>query len=70
MRDIQLDGSAKALMPCVRCGNDWAWIYPQVGGQRGSKLVCKHCNSFHNWLSPKHPKAHGNADADDGEVLE
>ena len=68
--DIELDGSAKALIPCRRCGHNWAWIYPPVGGQHGNKLVCKECNNFHNWLSPNHEKAQWNAAASDGEVIE
>ena len=54
---INLDGSTKALVPCRRCGCALADIYPSVGGQPGNKLVCAGCDSFHGWLSPKHPAA-------------
>ena len=68
--EIDLDGSAKALHPCRRCGCEAAWIYPPVGGQPGNKLVCQGCNGFLSWLSPHHPKAQWTVAAKDGEVLE
>lgn len=68
--EIHLDGSIKSLVPCRRCGGDWAWIYPPVGGQPGNKLICKSCNNFHTWLSPHHAKAQWTVAAKDGEVLE
>ena len=54
--DIDFDGSAKALKPCVRCGCVAGEIWPQKG-PHGNMLRCAGCGSFHGWLSPKHPKA-------------
>ena len=54
--DIDLDGSSKALKPCVRCGCVAGEIWPQKG-PHGNMLRCAGCKSFHGWLSPAHPKA-------------
>jgi len=54
--DIEFDGSIKALKPCRRCGCVAGEIWPPKG-PHGNMLRCAGCGSFHNWLSPTHPKA-------------
>lgn len=56
LADIDFDSSAKALVPCRRCGCIAGEVWPSKGGQPGNMLRCAGCGSFHGWLSPSHPK--------------
>lgn len=46
---IELDGSQKALNPCLKCGSCRAIVKPGTG-PHAKRLECDGCGRFHNWL--------------------